>query len=290
MPTLTSATARVEIARHGAELTSFVHLETGLEYLWQADPAVWGRHAPVLFPIVGRLPDDTYLHRGQAYRLPQHGFARDREFALVSCTKGHALFRLTDDEATRAVYPFAFELNITYTLKGSTLEVRWDVRNPSDSQALLLSIGAHPAFRCPLRPDERFEDYRLAFDHFVSADRHLLQGGLLSGKTAPELFQEQELELTYPTFRDDALVFKRPGFTALTLRTRRPAPFVRVEFKGFPYLGIWTKGPGAEFVCIEPWQGIASTIGPPQELAEKEGILTLAPGDTFTAAYSIAVG
>ena len=122
---LTTSAARVAIAPKGAELTSFVATATGLEYLWQADPAHWGRHAPVLFPIVGRLPDDTFLHQGQAYHLPQHGFARDREFTVLRHSATEAVLQLADDAASRAVYPFAFELTITYTLREAALTVRW---------------------------------------------------------------------------------------------------------------------------------------------------------------------
>ncbi|MDO7874659.1 aldose 1-epimerase family protein [Hymenobacter sp. ASUV-10] len=288
MYTLTSATAHATLATHGAELTSFV--KDGLEYLWQADPAVWGRHAPVLFPIVGRLPEDAYLHNGQAYKLTQHGFARDREFAVVSQSDSEIVFRLTDDEASRAAYPFAFELTISYTLRADELEVRWQVRNPSATEELLFSIGAHPAFRCPLLPEEKFEDYFFAFDHPVTAERHLLQGGLLNGETTPSLQNQTELPLTYGLFADDALVFKHYDFTRVALRSRRSPHFVRVRFDGFPYLGLWTKGPGAEFVCIEPWQGIASSVGQPAELRDKEGILSLPPRQQFEATYSITIG
>ena len=290
MPTLTSATARVEIAAHGAELTSFVVLATGLEYMWQADPAVWARHAPVLFPTVGRLPEDTYLHHGQRYHLPQHGFARDRDFALVSQTADTLVFELRDDEQTRAQYPFAFVLRISYILRGTTLTVQWDVHNPDEAQELLFSIGAHPAFRCPLLDGEQFENYYFAFDHAVTQRRQLLRGGLRTGETSPVLQQQAELPLSYELFADDALVFAEYDFTALALRSRRSAHYVRVRFDGFPYLGLWTKGPGANFVCIEPWQGIASPVGAPQELRDKEGILTLAAGQGFSTSYHIEVG
>lgn len=287
---LTTSAARVAIAPKGAELTSFIATSTGLEYLWQADPAHWGRHAPVLFPIVGRLPNDTFLHQDQTYKLPQHGFARDREFAVLRHSATEAVFMLTDDAVSRAVYPFAFELTITYTLREATLTVRWEVRNPAPEQELLFSIGAHPAFRCPLVEGESFDDYAFHFDHPVTLERQLLRGGLRTGETAPVLRQASKLPLTYELFADDALVFAHYDFTRLTLRSRRSAPFVRMQFDGFPYLGLWTKGPGAEFVCIEPWQGVASAVGSPQELSEKEGILILGRGATFAAAYSIEVG
>ena len=290
---LSTPECRATFSPHGAELISFIGTANGadeLEYLWSGDPAVWGRHAPVLFPLVGRLPGDVYHYQGRNYRLPQHGFARDQEFAVLRQSPTELVFRLQHDERTRAVFPFSFELLITYTLQGAQLSVRWDVRNPASDQPLLFSIGAHPAVRCPLLPGERFEDYYFAFDHPVTLDRHLLTGGLLNGGTARMLTQGQELPLSYDLFADDALVFKHYDFNALTLRSRQSARFVRFRFDGFPYLGLWTKGPGANFVCVEPWYGIASPAGEPGELSEKEGILTLEPGQTFSATYSMEIG
>ena len=288
--TLATPECRASFSPHGAELVSLVGTADNLEYLWSGDPAVWGRHAPVLFPLVGRLPGDVYHYQGRNYRLPQHGFARDQEFAVLRQTATELVFRLQHDESTRAVFPFAFELLITYTLRGAQLSVRWDVRNPAADQPLLFSIGAHPAVRCPLLPGEQFEDYYFAFDHPVTLDRHLLAGGLLTGDTARVLTHGQELPLSYELFADDALVFKHYSFSRLTLRSRKSTRFVRFQFDGFPYLGLWTKGPGAGFVCVEPWYGIASPAGEPGELSEKEGILTLAPGQSFSATYTMEIG
>ncbi len=294
MLVLSTAGCRAEISPAGAELTRLSNSLTGQEYLWNADPAVWGRHAPVLFPIVGRLPDDTYLHRGRSYRLGQHGFARDAEFTVLHQSDTDATLELRDSTATRAVYPFAFVLTITYALLHNTLHVMWQVQNPADaSEALLFSIGAHPAFRCPLRPeqDEKFDDYAFRFDHPTSFGRQLLRGGMRTGLTAPVLHEAATLPLTYELFADDALVLAHFDFTRLALQaTSGTGPFVRLEFVGFPYLGLWTKGPEAAFVCIEPWHGVASPVGPPQELADKEGILTLEAGQVFEAQYSITVG
>lgn len=294
MPTLTSAAARVEIATYGAELTSFVHLATGLDYLWPADPAQWARHAPLLFPIVGKLPDDTYLHQGQAYQLTQHGFARDQEFQLIEEDATSLTLQLMASAATKAIYPFEFELRVRYELRATTLTVGWQVRNPAAAgQDLLFSIGAHPAFRCPLRPEvgEEFGDYAFLFDHPVTLQKQLLRGGLRSGETAPVINQQAALPLSYELFADDALVFDHFDFTRLTLqKADKTGPFVRMQFDGFPYLGLWTKGPGAAFACIEPWQGVASPVGPPQELRDKEGILTLAPSQAFDTSYTIEIG
>lgn len=283
---------RATFATHGAELTSLVDLASGREYIWPADPAYWGRHAPLLFPIVGKLPDDTYLHQGRAYKLPQHGFARDHEFQLIQQEADSLTFQLMHSPETLAAYPFEFDLRVRYTLRGRALTVGWLVRNPAASgQELLFSIGAHPAFNCPLGPGEQFEDYAFHFDHPVTLRRQLLQGGLRDGETAPVLENQAALPLSYELFADDALVFSHFDFTRLTLGLADgTGPFVCLRFDGFPYLGLWTKGPGAAFVCIEPWQGVASPLGPPQELRDKEGILTLAPSQEFTTSYEIEIG
>ena len=288
MLTLTTAHCQATFNTHGAELTSFTL--DGREYIWQADPAVWARHAPVLFPIVGRLPEDTYLHQGQPYRLPQHGFARDQEFIVVRKTAAELVFELRDNVQSRAIFPFSFLLRISYQLHDTTLTVRWEVQNPAAENDLLFSIGAHPAFCCPLLPGEAFDNYYFAFDHPVTLSRQLLRGGLRTGETAPVVQQQAELPLSDALFADDALVFAEYDFTALTLRSRQSTHFVRMTFDGFPYLGLWTKEPGAGFVCIEHWQGVASLVDAPQELAEKEGILTLTPGQTFAVSYRIELG
>ncbi|GAA4499967.1 aldose 1-epimerase family protein [Hymenobacter ginsengisoli] len=294
MPTLTSATTRVQISTHGAELTSFVDLASGREYLWQADPAQWARHAPLLFPIVGKLPENTYLLHDQPLNLPQHGFARDQEFTVIEHDAASLTFQLMANPSTKAEYPFEFELRVRYELRGRVLTVGWHVRNPAAAgHDLLFSIGAHPAFNCPLQPEigEQFSDYAFHFDHPVTLPRQLLSSGLRSGETAPVLENQAALPLSYELFKDDALVFSHFDFTRITLqKADKTGPFVRMQFNGFPYLGLWTKGPGANFVCIEPWHGVASPVGPPQELSEKEGILTLAPSQMFDASYTIEIG
>jgi galactose mutarotase-like enzyme len=285
--TLENEQCRVTIQAKGAELSSFIRKDLdNLEYIWEADPTVWNRHAPVLFPIVGRLPNDSYTYQGEAYRLTQHGFARDQEFTLVRQTPADVALELRANDTTRALFPFDFNLLISYRLAGPKLTVGWEVTNPGTGE-LLFSIGGHPAFRCPLLADETFEDYEFVFDHPVTFERHSLDGGLLTKQTEPVLHNETTLPLRYELFEKDALVLKHFDFTHVTLHSRRSGRAVRLRFDGFPYLGLWTKGPGARFVCIEPWHGIASSVGDSGELADKEGILTLQPGQEFVASYSI---
>jgi galactose mutarotase-like enzyme len=279
---------QVTVKEAGAELSSFRSLRDQLEYIWQADPAVWPRHAPVLFPVVGKLPEGKYRYQGQTYALPQHGFARDAHFDLIHQTNHSLTFALASSPKTLALYPFAFRLEISYSLQDNSLETSYRVMNPGNAN-LYFSIGAHPAFNCPLLPEEEFEDYYLVFEQPENLNRYLLDQGLQNGRTQAVLQGEQQLPLRYELFEQDALVFKNMASQKITLKTAKHVHGLDFEFKDFPYFGIWTKGPGAPFVCLEPWHGIASRVGDSGELTEKEGIRLLEAGDSFYCSYTITV-
>ncbi|MDX1909254.1 MAG: aldose 1-epimerase family protein [Bacteroidia bacterium] len=274
----------LRVAPSGAEMQSLILRETGQEYLWQADPAWWPRRAPVLFPIVGRLREDQYQHGGQPYRLTQHGFARDRVFESLP----GGWFRLVSDAQTRAVYPFEFELRIGYALEASTVTVTYEVHNTGEG-ILPFSIGAHPGFTCPLPPDTDMQAYDLVFSQPETAARHLLTGGLRNGDTEPVLTASDRIPLSPAMFDRDALVFQELASDWTEIRSRHTGHYVRVSLTGFPYLGIWTK-PGAPFVCIEPWQGVADATEATGELTEKEGIRLLMPGQVHTCGFTITIG
>ncbi|MGB3617204.1 MAG: aldose 1-epimerase family protein [Catalinimonas sp.] len=288
MPTLENDLLSVAIQSKGAELTRIYHRPQGREYLWSGDPAVWGRHAPILFPIVGALRDNTYRFQGQGYTLRRHGFARNLPFELISQDEKQVVFELESTADTRAHYPFAFRLQVGYTLDGARLRVTWLVTNADDEAAMWFSIGAHPAFA--LKPDDRVSDYLLWFDHPERADRHLLgEGGLFDGRT--ELAVEGEsLPLDARTFDRDALVFTDLRSERLTLRNRLGDHRVELRFPGFPYFGVWAPAGTDAFVCLEPWHGLADAHDAPGDLTEKRGIRSLAAGETFRAYYDILVG
>lgn len=282
---------RVGVKSLGAELCSFLKKEDQREYLWPADPEFWNRHAPVLFPIVGRLPQDQYLHQGQIYSLPQHGFARDQEFALIEKENDRLVYALKTNEETRAVYPFDFVLRVVYTLQEQTLEVKWFVQNEGESD-MLFSIGAHPAFKVPMVGTSSFENYYLEFSQPETLSRYLLEEGtgLQNGETEPVLENMAVLPLRYQHFEKDAIVFKNFRSERVTLKCDQHPHFVQMNFEGFPYLGIWTKRRDAPFLCLEPWYGIAGSAGSPVELSEKEGMQFLGPREIFEASYSITIG
>ncbi|RMG69393.1 MAG: aldose 1-epimerase family protein [Bacteroidetes bacterium] len=283
---LSAADFHLRVDPIGAELTSLRY--RGVEYLWQADPAVWGRHAPVLFPIVGRLKDDRYQHQGQWYEMKQHGFARNQTFALLSQSADALAFRLTDNDDTRAQYPFSFVLDISYTVSGSSLTVGYRVHNPGP-EPMPFSIGAHPGFRLPLEPDTQIEGYAIVFDQRETAETHLIEDGLFDGRTAPCLEESDRIPWRTDLFDADALVFHHLRSREVALVSPSGQARVTVTLEGFPYLGIWAK-PGAPYVCLEPWQGLADYTSASGDLRDKAGIMLLTPGTTHVASYDIRLG
>lgn len=286
--TLQNEVLRVRVHQNGAELTSIFRTDLGWEYLWGGDPRYWGRQSPVLFPIVGALQDKTYYHQGHAYTLPQHGFARDRTFELVEYTPRSIQFVLRDDADTRLVYPFAFALSITYRLEGDTLSVTYQIENPG-TEVLPCSVGAHPAFRVPLEEGLVYSDYHLAFGTSEHARIYPINAeGLLLPHSVPFLEHTQRLPLDKSLFYGGALVFKALASETISLRSDQSPHGLTMDFAGFPYFGIWAAR-DADFVCLEPWQGIADTEGASQDIADKEGMVSLPPGEAVAYTWRVSL-
>ena len=276
----------VTVSTQGGEVQSVLNQASGQEYIWTADPAVWARHAPVLFPIVGKLKDDQYRWGDNTHRMTQHGFARDQEFKVIEQAPNQITLGLTASPETTEHYPFNFALDIIYQLTDNELATTYRVIN-HDASAMPFSIGGHPGFLCPSQVNGRAESYYLLFDRQETLSRQLLSNGLRTGETRPVLQGEQELALDAALFQEDALVFADVASDAVSIVPRSTGqPLVTVRFPGFPYLGIWQKV-GADFYCIEPWYGLADSVDASGILSEKEGITILAPEDVFEAAYSV---
>jgi galactose mutarotase-like enzyme len=271
----------------GAELT---HLTAfGADRMWSGDPAFWGKHSPVLFPIVGALRDNTYFYEGKSYSLGRHGFARDREFAVVSQTGTEVVFGLTSDEESKKVYPFDFDFRIRYTLSGNRLEVAYSVHN-TGGEVMWFSVGGHPAFAVPVAEGTSYEDYYLEFSETEDFNRWPLAGdGLIGAATEPVALRTNRIPLTKELFYGDALVFKHLKSTSVTLKSDKTPRALTFDYAGFPYLGIWA-AKNAPFVCIEPWCGIADSFDHNQQLTEKEGINRLEAGEVFSRVWSVALG
>jgi galactose mutarotase-like enzyme len=289
MTVLENEFLKISIQSKGAELTSLLDKTSGTELLWQGDPAVWNWHAPNLFPVVGGCLNNQLQIDGKSFRMERHGFARQSEFNLLSATNKQAVFSLPSIAETKEVYPYEFDFRIEYTLNGKGLTITYRVINKG-RERMFFSVGAHPAFNVPFTSGEKNSDYFLEFEQEEKLERHLLSGsGLFNGKTEPVALDGNTLPLTKELFNQDALVFKKLSSRKITLKSRNHSRFIRVEYPGFPYLGIWAK-PGADFVCIEPGLGCADSEGKPVDIAEKEAIQPLEAGSVFEKAFLIVIG
>ena len=243
-----------EIKADGAELCSLVDAQ-GRELLWDGAPP-WPAHSPVLFPIVGQLAGDRLLVDGQSYPMARHGFARRRRFSWVTQNADSCQLALHDDDDTRAVFPFAFRLALTYRIEGAALSVEYALTNPGPD-LLPASLGAHPAFRWPLR-DGAQTDYRIEFADEETAPVHRLDAGLLCAAPQPSPVDGRVLRLDPALFQQDALIMLEPR--SRSLRYVGPGGGIEFTWQGFPQLGLWQK-PEAELLCIEPWHGYSSPAG-----------------------------
>jgi galactose mutarotase-like enzyme len=274
------------IAADGAELCSLKNA-AGLELLWQAGPQ-WPRHAPNLFPIVGRLKNDELRHRGRLYPMTQHGFARDCRFDWRQREPHSCRLELADDAATRARYPFAFRLAVTYAVEDAELGVTFEITNTGD-ELLPASIGAHPAFNWPLLPGLAKEDYRLVFCREEPAPIRRLKDGLLRAVPEPTPVRADTLALSERLFDDDAIILDRPQSRSVRFMADR-GPSIEVSWEGFRELGVWSKPAGAPFLCIEPWHGFASPSDFDGEFGDKPGLMQIAPGESRTLKYRVRIG
>lgn len=277
---------KVAIDPKGAELKSVIHKDLNLEYMWSGDPAYWAKTSPVLFPIVGTLKENTYYYKGEAYHLSRHGFAREQVFNVTDQKGDSITFTIQSNGDTLAVYPFTFAFSIIYTLDGNELTVEYRVQNVGE-EPLFFSVGGHPAFKVPLVEGTRYDDYRLVFETEEDAGRWpISKEGLIEKTPQPLLQQSRSLPLTKELFSKDALVFKGLKSQWVELSSDKTPHGLRFSITGFPFLGLWA-APGADFMCIEPWCGIADSVDSSQQLPEKEGILPLASKEEFRRSWTV---
>ena len=286
--TLTNNHLSISINTKGAELSSIKRNE--IEYLWQANPHVWNRHAPILFPIVGRLIDHGYLHNDLKYTMGQHGFARDQDFRMVDQMEDSITFELRSTDELLKVYPFDFILQIKYTLLDSNVRVDYLVKNPSNKEDLLFSIGAHPAFNCPFEKGQQRDEYQLVFDKQIAQEAHLAENNLYDGDLSAPMNDQGIMELPNSVFDRGSLTFNPNPFSKVSF-VHKPTgkKYLSVAFENYPYLAIWSVDDASPFICIEPWHGLADNVNHNQVLADKEGIIRLGRGLEFGCFYTIEI-
>ena len=279
--TISNSNLTAQIKHLGAELFSLKNNQNK-EYIWEGNPSFWGKHSPILFPIVGTLKNNSYLYNEKEYPLNRHGFAREMEFELIEKSEESATFSLISTLETKKVYPFDFELQICYSLKDNKLNIDYKVINKNDF-IMPFAIGAHPAFALP----GNFEEYSLEFQQDEILKYYLLEEGLISNNSNELKLDNSQLGLNYKLFEKDALVFKTLKSKSITI-FKNTNPILKVNFTDFPNLGIWTVV-NAPFLCIEPWFGYSDTLNEYDDFSKKEGIQLLEKKKTFESNYSIEI-
>ena len=276
-----------EVNETGAELFSLKSKKTGIEYLWQANPEYWNGHAPVLFPICGRLFQGKYVYQGKEYEMPIHGIAKHAEFYSDKISDDEIIFTLKSDEDTKKQYPFDFEFQLKYKLNGNALETTYRVKNNGD-KIMPFSFGAHPAFNVPFRSNERFEDYYIEFAKGVFDKILFSKNGLYAGATKKCYLSDNKLELKHNIFDED--IFFVTENNAVRLKSKVSDNFLEIAFNDMTCLGVWqVPQTDAPFVCIEPWHGIPADEGKVDDLSTKRQTIKLQPNKTYDNTYVIKI-
>ena len=279
--TISNSNLTAQINHFGAELFSLKNSKNR-EFIWEGNPAFWGKHSPILFPIVGTLKNNSFRYKKSEYHLSRHGFARDIEFELIKKSDESATFSLISSIKTKKMYPFDFELQICYSLVEKKLNIDYKVINKNEA-TIPFSIGAHPAFALP----KLFEDYTLKFEHNEILTSYELENDLLSDNFSTIKMIDNQVPLNYSLFKKDALIFKKLESKSITILENQN-PLLRVRFDDFPNLGIWTKV-NAPFLCIEPWLGYSDTVHSTGNILEKEGIQLLEAKKSKEFNFSIEI-
>lgn len=278
----------VQITDAGAEICSFKNKKSGKEYIWQGNPEIWGSHAPVLFPIVGGLKNNTFFFDDKPYQLPRHGFVRgNKDLRVISQLTHQLVLQLKSSEKTKNIYPFDFDFQISFELLSNQLKISHQLINTGNIK-MYFSLGAHPAFNCPLEEDKKYEHYHLQFEETENLNTWMLdEKGQIKEEGETIMNRTNKLFLHSNLFDKDALIFKSLRSRQVSL-CEQDHEIIRLAFKDFNSLGLWAK-PAAPFICIEPWLGYADSSNSNQQLKDKEGIIGLDPKKEFKASYSIEI-
>jgi galactose mutarotase-like enzyme len=295
---LSSAELHVEVNPLGAQLSVFRD-RSGRDLLWDGDPAVWAGRAPILFPTIGEVAGGNYRLGAKTYHLSRHGFARGKMFEVVTAGATErparespagttsATFRLSADDATLQVYPFRFELDVRFAVSGTTLTVTTSVRNRG-AENMPASVGYHPGFRWPLPYGQPRSAHFIEFASNEPAPiRRLDSHGLLTPERHPTPISNRRLALDDSLFAADVVIFDEFHSRSVTYGAAE-GPRIQVSYPNATYLGIWTK-PGAGFICIEPWRGIADPVGFSGDFTAKPGVFSVAPGEAQSIEMAITL-
>lgn len=287
--TISSSKLKAVIDTLGAEFHSLTdYNET--EYLWQANPKVWKRRAPVLFPFICNTKSKKYTYMGKEYSLSNHGFARDMEFELLFSREDSAEYLLKSNPETLEQYPFNFELYINYHIEENMVKVAYTVLN-SDNKEIFFFIGGHPAFRCPVIKQEAFEDYHIEYEHPETITQTLSDGEALTLSS-----EAKKIPLTHELFANDVFMKNKPQSSWIALKSKTSDYKVKLNFDNSGCIAVWSSWLGdsestkqAEFVCLEPWSSVPTYCDESEDITEMEHAVKLQKGEKYTFSYTIVI-
>ncbi|WP_109832266.1 aldose 1-epimerase family protein [Reichenbachiella versicolor] len=279
----------VAVQEKGAELCSIKSKSTNIEYIWQANPDIWGSSAPVLFPIIGNLKEGKTKIDKESYKIPRHGLVRNNsKVKLINKTKTRLSFLLSSDEESIELYPYKFDFKISFFLFENKLQIFHEIVN-LNREPMLFSVGAHPAFNIPWKKGENYDDYYLEFEYEEEATVFDLKpSGLLGEKEKPLIKKAKQLPLAHELFEDDAKIFTELKSTDVKIKSKTNKASISINYDDFPFLAVWAK-PNGDFVCIEPWNGLPDFESADGHFKNKAGNIKLTPGNTHYASYTIQV-
>lgn len=278
----------IRVESLGAELTGMKDLEAGIEHIWQKDPRFWAKSSPILFPFVGALKDDRYFYEGKEYNLNlKHGFARDYEFQVSDQGDDYLEFLFASNDETRRVYPFDFKLYVKYIIKDKKLRIEYKIEN-TGKREMYFSLGAHPAFNIPVGNGMGFSDYYLEFEKTETGEVKTFNGTLISSQKKIKAFEGKRINLEIDTFKNDALIIENPNSKVVYLKNNKNSRGIKFVYEGFKYIAFWNK-PGAEYVCLEPWNGISDFDNASGNLKEKAGIEKIEKDEIYQKALDITI-
>lgn len=275
----------------GAELCSLILKKDGTEYLWQANPDIWPRHAPLLFPFIGRLKDKEYTFEGKTFHAASHGFGRDSVFEVLQKETDCITFVLHPNDLSAEMYPFAFELQICYQLQGHTLKKTHTFFNKED-RTLYYEIGGHDGYNLCLEEGEKMEDYYLDFGSLDALYPLCLDENIMILKDTYKIpLEDGKLPLSMELFRVDALMLHDIPVHTIQLKSKKSDRMIQIDFEDFKTIGIWTKYKDFDtnYLCFEPWSSLPDCAYLGKELEEKIDVRKVPAGETDTLSFSITI-
>lgn len=288
MLTIQNSFFKISVTKIGAELCSLFSKSKNIEFMWQANPSIWGSHAPVLFPIIGCLKNGEFLFEDNSYSVPKHGFIRNNATLESNILEENCIeFRSKYTEESLKNYPFKYEFILRYILQEDGVKVEHTIINHDTQNPIYFSLGGHPGFNCPFFENENYEDYYIEFEVPETDETWLVsKAGLIENESIPFLNNSKTLPLHPEIFAKDALIFKNLKSNTIALKSKNHSIALKMDVSEFEYLGVWAK-PNAPFVCIEPWLGISDSVSTNQDFTKKEGIQRLEGGDTKVISFDI---